>query len=361
MSTTASASIIIPLSIDKVWASLRDFTSICSHISAISCCELEDSGKAQQVGAVRVMKWTGGEIRKHRLIELSDVYHQITWELVEADPPTETLGHISKIVCRRVSESNSTFVEWSGEFSSGTSNDFILFEQRAYHRNLADIRESLTKKSLPLLYHIHEGPSTRVAWVAAHLGIPIRVKIVTPNANAVLSELSTDKGGVVTRYSDGDLLLLESGSTVMHLIESHDACHNLDPFQQGTPERAKYLQWFFYTSSTVDHLLFEAYKQLFVLAKDHQDATKIQEMRDEWDTQVVVELENAVSKTPYICGHKLSGADIMCGWSINFAQSIGWLEGHPILESYLLRLRGISSFQKAFSLIDGAPFYFENL
>ena len=50
----------------------------------------------------------------------------------------------------------------------------------------------------------------------------------------------------------------------------------------------------------------------------------------------------------------------MVGWSVNFAQTIGWLEGHPVLESYLLRLRGITSFQKAFTLLDGTPFYLEH-
>jgi glutathione S-transferase len=306
------------------------------------------------------MKWEGGEVRRHRLIEHSDIFHTITWELVEAEPPTETLGHISRIRCLRETETNSTFVEWSGEFSSGTPIDFVLFEQRAYHRNLADIRTKLTNYTLPLLYHVHEGPSTRVAWVAAHLGIPIRVKIVTPKLNGSTSELSTDKGGVVTRFTDGDLLLLESGSTVMHLIEKHDICHNLSPFKKGSAERAKYLQWFFYSSSTVDHLLFEAYKQLFVIDDGEQNKTLLAELRHEWESQIVLEFEHAVSHSPYICGKLFTGADIMCGWSLNFAESIGWLEGHPILELYLKRLRGISSFQKAFSLIDSSPFYFEH-
>jgi len=359
VATSTAASIIVNLPIERVWVALRDFTAIQKHVRGIVECSLEE-GQPQQVGVVRTMKWEGGEVRRHRLIEHSDTYHFITWELVEADPPTETLGHISRIQCLRVSETNSTFVEWSGEFSSGTPADFIQFEQRAYHKNLADIRASLTNSPLPLLYHIHEGPSTRVAWAAAHLGVPLRVKVVTPNANGQLSELSTDKGGLVTRYSQGDLLLLESGSTVMHLIESFDISHNLSPFKMGTPERAKYLQWFFYTSSTVDHLLFEAYKQLFVLSKEEQNAPELKEMKAEWDTQVVLELEHAVEKNLFICGKKFSGADIMVGWSVYFAHTIGWLDGHPILESYLQRLRGITSFYKAFSLLDGAPFYLEH-
>ena len=104
----------------------------------------------------------------------------------------------------------------------------------------------------------------------------------------------------------------------------------------------------------MDHLLFEAYKQLFVLSKDKQNPTKIQEMKAEWDTQVrppslssllsslpplsppspalllisllplyplsfyfnvvlfqvVLELEHAVEKTPYICGKRFSGRSL---------------------------------------------------
>jgi glutathione S-transferase len=359
MSTRAVASAVISLPIDRVWHVLRDFCAIKKLVHGIISCELED-GKPQTVGVVRTMKWEGGEIRRHRLIEHSDIFHKITWELIESDPPTETLGQISRVHCIRVTETNSTYVEWSGEFSSGTPIDFVLFEQRAYHRNLADIRLSLTKIPLPVLYHVHEGPSTRVAWVAAHLGIPIRVKIVTPKLDGSHSELSTEKGGVVTRFTDGDLLLLESGSTVMHLIEKHDICHNLNPFKKGSAERAKYLQWFFYSSSTVDHLLFEAYKQLFVVPEEQQNTTLLEELRVQWDSQIILELENAVVNSTYICGKLFTGADIMVGWSLYFAHSIGWLEGHPILESYLTRLRGISSFNKAFSLIDSSPFYFEH-
>lgn len=358
MATSTTASVIIPMTIEKVWKEIREFTEIRKHVSGIVCCELEDGGKPNQVGSIRTMKWAGGEVRKHRLLEHSDVYHRLTWELVESDPPTETQGHITRVQLRRISEHDHTLIEWTAEFSSGTPVDFIQFEQRAYHRNLEEIRGSITGKHLPLLFHIREGPSTRVAWVSAHLGIPLRVKIVTPNANAVLSELSTDKGGLVTRYTDGDLVLLESGATVMHLIETHDICHNLNPFKQGSPERAKYLQWFFYTSSTVDHLLFEAYKQLFVLPKEEQNVEALKEMKAEWE-QIVLEFKKAIADEPYICGKRFSGADIMCGWSVYFADTIGWLEGHDDLLAYLSRLRGLSSFQKSFALIDDTPFYFE--
>jgi len=355
MSTRASASIIIPLPLDSVWRVLRNFTFPLTLIPNIESCEMEvGCASPQTLGAMRTIKWSDGK-RKHRLIAHSDIDHTMSWELVESSPPAETMAHISTLKCRRVTETNSTFVEWSAEFSSGTSYEFIQYEQKAYHSNLNDIRTNLTHRSPPTLYHIHEGPSTRVAVVAAFLGIPLKIKLVTPEVNN--TEFSADKGGVVTRFTDGNLVLLESGSIVMYLIEKYDNDKILEPFAKGSPQRARYLQWFFYTSSTIDHLLFEAYTQLFVLSEEKRDNDKIQSLKNTWDLQVVHELEAAVSNSKFICGDIFTGADIMSGWSIHFAKTLGWLENSKILLDYLARLRGVAAFQKAFDNYNAPPFY----
>jgi len=355
MSTRACASIVIPLPIDEVWTALRSFTFPQKLISGVESCVMENGATPHTLGGLRTTKWKESGERKHILIGHSDIDHSMTWELIESNPPAETLAHISGLKCRRITETNSTLVEWHGEFSSGTQHDFVTYEKQAYHRNLNDIRTSLTQHAPPVLYHVHEGPSTRVAVVAAFLGIPLQVKLVSPDVNN--TEFSADKGGVVTKFVDGKLLLLESGSTVMHLIEKHDNGKLLDPFVRGSDERAKYLQWFFYSSSTMDHLLFEAYKQLFVLADDRQDAEKVESLKETWFTQVVVELEGVLSKSKYVCGDVFTGADIMLGWSVHFAQTIGWIDGHPILIQYLARLHGLEPFHRAFANYSLPPFY----
>lgn len=57
MATSTTASVIIDLPIEKVWKSLRDFSTINQHISGIVSCELEDGGQPNQVGVIRTMKW----------------------------------------------------------------------------------------------------------------------------------------------------------------------------------------------------------------------------------------------------------------------------------------------------------------
>lgn len=354
MSTRANASIIINLPLDHVWRWLRDFTFPAKLIPGIESCVMEDGDTPQTLGAIRTTKWAHIGERKHRLIVHSDIDHVMTWELIESNPPAETLAHISSLRCRRVTEGNSTFVEWSGEFSSGTSYDYIQYEQRAYHNNLNDIRTALTRHHPPTLYHVLEGPSTRVAIAAAYLGIPLQVKLITPDPSKIVG---ADKGGVLTKYVDGDLQLLESATTVMYLIEKYDHGRLLNPFKAGTPERAKYLQWFFYSSSTIDHLLFEAYTQLFVLTDETRDADKISALKYSWNTQVAKELESGLSKSKFLCGDHFTGADIMCGYSVHFAHTIGWLDGHPLLLQYLGRLHGLAEFQKGFSNYSSPPFY----
>ena len=84
------------------------------------------------VGAVRTLKWKTGESRKDRLLELSDQYRRITWELIEADPPTEASAAISSVKLYRITETNHTLVEWYVNFLiiifpiNFMSSDFVL-------------------------------------------------------------------------------------------------------------------------------------------------------------------------------------------------------------------------------------------
>jgi len=146
MSTRAVSSAVFPLPIDKVWAQLRDFTFPGRLISTIESCVMEEHKSPESVGAVRVTKWKTGETRKDRLIALSDQYRNVTWELIEAHPETESLAAISTVRCIRITENNHTLVEWACDYSADVSNDFILFNQKAFLENLKEVRHSLSKQ-----------------------------------------------------------------------------------------------------------------------------------------------------------------------------------------------------------------------
>lgn len=83
-----------------MWKELREFTFPARLISTIESSEIEDGLHPTTVGAVRLLKWrTGdttlallfydilifclGEMRKQRLLELSDQHYRAVWEIVE--------------------------------------------------------------------------------------------------------------------------------------------------------------------------------------------------------------------------------------------------------------------------------------
>eukprot|EP01092_Planopodium_desertum_P000817 TRINITY_DN111_c0_g1_i3.p1 TRINITY_DN111_c0_g1~~TRINITY_DN111_c0_g1_i3.p1 ORF type:complete len:159 (+),score=2.90 TRINITY_DN111_c0_g1_i3:35-478(+) len=144
MATRATASAIFPLPVETVWKSIRDFTFPAKLIGTISSCEMEEKKAPTEVGAIRKVTWKTGEWRRQRLIEFSDQFHKLTWELIESSPPSETEAVISTVRLFRITETNQTLVEWSSDFSADAPGKMISFEQKAYAENLNEMRKTLT-------------------------------------------------------------------------------------------------------------------------------------------------------------------------------------------------------------------------
>eukprot|EP00030_Apusomonadida_sp_AF-17_P004361 a509379_51.p2 GENE.a509379_51~~a509379_51.p2 ORF type:complete len:178 (+),score=53.15 a509379_51:37-534(+) len=143
MATRTFASAVFPLPMDTVWAAVRDFTFPGRMISTVESCELVGPAGPTCVGAVRVVRWKTGEERTHRLLELNDLLHVVSWEMIGANHPTETMSVISTLRCFRITEDNSTLVEWAADFSSDVVGDVLRFEQQAYADSLEEMRNVL--------------------------------------------------------------------------------------------------------------------------------------------------------------------------------------------------------------------------
>lgn len=352
MATYALASAVFEVPIEELWCHLRDFSFPAKLLpSVIDKVELEGVNvTGSTVGVVRKMIWKNGEIARHHLLALSDQHFYAVWELVESQPPSEVSAVISQIKCYRISENNQTLVEWSSEYSADAPSDLPSFDQKAFQNNLAEIRTILTGKPLPILYHLSEGPSTRVLWLSYELGIPMSVIDHHPNLidlqQSGETERSLGKGGVVTTYVEGDLELLESGAILMHLLETRDIRGILIP-KIGTLERSIFHKYFFYSSSTADHLLFQSYKLVFVSDEGELGLLKIAKNKRQWDEEISQEFEKQLKHYRYLCGNKFSAADIMVGWTLYIANLLGWLNEHIILKDYFEMLLKRPAFQKA--------------
>jgi len=306
---------------------------------------------------IRKMVWKSGAMRRHRLIALSDQFHSMSWELLEANPPVETIAKVSTLSCFRISETNSTLVQWEAEYSSGVPSDLILYEQRSFQENLTEMRLAFMSTKAPTLYHVREAPSSRVIWLASELGIPLKVleiesSIPKTSATSLREsqgiERASSKGGIVASYSEGEISILESGAIVMHLLEKHDSFEKLIP-KKGTQERSKFHQFFFYSTSTMDHLLLESYKHMFVVKQGQISEEIVDANKKLWDENIVGDLTKELKNGKYICGHHFTAADIMVGWSCYTANLLGWLDPHPELKNYFERLTQRPAYLRCFA------------
>jgi len=348
MSTSSLASAVFPLPLEQVWSHLRDFTFPANLLPSNIESVVLESGGVRDIGAVRLIKWRTGELRRHRLLSLSDQFHTMTWELIFAEPHVETSALLSMIKLFRVSELNHTVVQWSAEYGSDAPASFVTFEQRSYQDNLMEMREVMTGRPLPLLCHKNEAPSTRVLWLANELGVPLRVKeiVEAPKNLRQSTEMAMAKGGLVTSYVEGQLTMLESGAILLYLLEKHDHEGRFSP-PAGTQEKAIFHKFFFYSASTADHLLFQAYKLLYV--NEDEDTEEIERLRNSWDNDVALNFESQLTGNNYICGDKFTAADIMIGWTLFMANLLGWLEAHPVLFAYLGKLQRRPAYHSAFN------------
>lgn len=143
VSISAQASTVINLPIDKVWSRIRDFTFPEKLLSKfIESCQMENNKSSHEVGALRIMKWKTGEVRKDRLLALDDQYYRIAWELEEGEH-VEVSAKISQITLKRITDTNSTLISWSADYSADVKGEFVLYEQKSFGECLEEIKKSL--------------------------------------------------------------------------------------------------------------------------------------------------------------------------------------------------------------------------
>ncbi|KAF9300943.1 hypothetical protein BGZ74_007319 [Mortierella antarctica] len=133
---------VIDAPIEIVWAKVRtvklDFWRAVDHVEA--------HGGLGEVGSTRKITFKDGAIQEVKVVELSDLAHFVSYDFIEATPPVEFMSALHTITVRKVTANNTTFVEWSAEFSSDA--DLAVIEDSRYKRleGLEDLAKAVHKK-----------------------------------------------------------------------------------------------------------------------------------------------------------------------------------------------------------------------
>jgi len=79
-----------------------------------------------------------------RIVELSELHHFISWELLAATPSIHVTSVVNTIKLQRITECNSTFISWETEFSNDA--DLQVIQDNKYKKldYFSEIRKNLS-------------------------------------------------------------------------------------------------------------------------------------------------------------------------------------------------------------------------
>lgn len=202
---------------------------------------------------------------------------------------------------------------------------------------------------MPTLYHAAGSRSCRVRWILEELGIAYELETLSFGDGSMRTPeyLAINPMGRVPSFDDDGVIFFESGAILEYILEKWGD-GRLAP-TPATPERALYLQWFFWSEATLLPPLGEIVRHAFLLPEEKRISAVVFDARKKLD-QGFQMLDDALSGREYLVGKGLSAADIMAGYSCRLARMTGQLDaGFENVAAYLDRLSARSAFQIAFS------------
>lgn len=219
-----------------------------------------------------------------------------------------------------------------------------------------------------VVHHLENSRSQRVLWLLEELGLPYEVKRYERDKRSNLAPpalLKVHPLGKSPVIEDNGVVIAETGAIVEHIIDEHGE-GRLAP-QRGTPEWRRYRYWMHaaegsYMPPLVLTLMLgrmdSAPMPFFAkpIAKKLTQAVRDSYL-DNTTKALFGYLESELSKSPFLAGAELSGADIMMSFPAEAAlQRSAAAKGAPHLKTYVEKLHARPAFKRA--LERGGPYAF---
>ena len=106
---------VIPASIDRIWAIIRDFKELPAWNPSLCDSSIEENRPREAIGCVRSFYLKSGGHFRERLLALSDRDHICTYTILES--PLPITDYVATIQLLPVTDTNQTYAEWRSEFN----------------------------------------------------------------------------------------------------------------------------------------------------------------------------------------------------------------------------------------------------
>jgi glutathione S-transferase len=196
-----------------------------------------------------------------------------------------------------------------------------------------------------VVHHLRPSRAERILWLLEEIGLPYEVVAYDRTASfRSPPELSAvhplGKSPVLT---DGELVLVESGAIVEHLVEHH--APRLAP-APGSAARPRYLEWMHWAEGSAAAWLVMD----FVLNGGLAPGVVPGPLAESLPAEIGRGLdwvEGELAGHDYACGDEFTAADTMLGWALAFARDRGHVGERKAILSYLARIEDRPAHRRA--------------
>ena len=170
------------------------------------------------------------------------------------------------------------------------------------------------------IYHAEGRRSERLVWFCEELGLPYDLKFKSNDlwASLKMAQEVNPLMPIMPTMVYNDEVLVESAA-VMQLVQEREAPGKLRP-DLNSPDYPKYLQWFHFAESSGAPRMITEF--LLLRASDGGELPPVVKGQIGRSEQVLVYIEDFLSRKPYFGGAEFSMADIMMHFDINFISMV---------------------------------------
>lgn len=183
---------------------------------------------------------------------------------------------------------------------------------------------------------------TRVRWALEEVGQPYEVRYVSFKALKEPPHLAMHPFGQIPTYEEGDLVLFETGSIVLHIAETHPGL-----LPQDADARARAITWMFAALSTLEPPVLEL-ANARLLEKDEPWATERLPLVKARARGRLRQLSDYLGDREWL-ESGFSAGDLMMVSVLLRYRSSGLLDEYPNLAAYVARGEARPAYRRAFA------------
>lgn len=181
----------------------------------------------------------------------------------------------------------------------------------------------------------------RVRWALEEVGQPYEVRSVSFTAMKQPAHLERQSFGQIPAYEEGDLVLFESGSIVLHIAEGHAGLLPVD-----ANARARAITWMFAALSTVEPPILDLQNAKFAEGDKSWAAERMPLVRDRIRARLA-QLSDYLGEAEWLEARFTAG-DLMMVHVLLRLRPSGLLDEFPNLAAYVARGEARPAFKRAY-------------